>query len=120
MRHKWTPIASAIKIRFRREMRLFQRFVIETRIVTWDATNVVMEQRFVFSDGRHAGQTAAHALFKGGLYDRSAKRFVPIDRLMQEVGVEATAPDASLEVRAFLEADAALKEAARGAGPDIG
>lgn len=85
LRHRWTPVASAIKVRFRRELRLFQRFEIATRIVAWDATNVVMEQQFIVMDGPKAGQIAAQALFKGGLYDRAQGRFVPIGQLMAEV-----------------------------------
>ena len=42
MLHKWTPIASAITIRYRRELRPFQKFRLETRLINWDASNVVM------------------------------------------------------------------------------
>ncbi|MCB1520237.1 MAG: thioesterase family protein [Hyphomicrobiaceae bacterium] len=113
LRHRWTPVASAIKIRYRREIRAFERFELETRLVTWSDLTVVMEQRFVFKDGDKAGQLAAHALFKGGLYDRAARRFVPIDRLMAETGITAEAPPATSEVTAFLKADRALKDAVR-------
>ncbi len=113
LRHKWTPIASAVKIRFRRELRLFQRFEIATRIVAWDDTNVVLEQLFVITGGAKDGQVAAQALFKGGLYDRRAGQFVPIARLMHEVGVDVPSPAPSAEVAAFLEADDALKRAAQ-------
>lgn len=113
LRNKWTPVASAIKIRYRRELRLFQRFEIVTRIVAWDAANVVMEQNFIFLDGPNAGQIAAQALFKGGLYDRSERRFVPIARLMSEVGVVASSPMLTPEVDAFLKADDELKRAAQ-------
>ena len=113
LRHKWTPVASAIKIRFRRELRLFQRFEIATRIVAWDATNVVMEQQFIFTHGPKAGQIAAHALFKGGLYDRAQSRFVPIEQLMREVGVHAASPPVTRDVDAFLKADDELTRAAR-------
>ena len=111
LRHRWTPVASAIKIRFRREIRLFQRFEIASRIVAWDTTTVVMEQQFIFKDGAKAGQIAAQALFKGGLYDRAQGRFVPIARLMSEVGVDADSPALTPEIAAFLKADDELKRA---------
>ncbi len=119
LRHGWTPVASAIKIRFRREIKLWERFRIETRIVAWDQLSVVMEQVFVFDGGTRDGQIAAQALFKGGLYDRKAKKFVTIARLMAEVGVAAESPPLKPEIAAFLEADAALKSAAatRGYAP---
>lgn len=109
-RHGWTPIASAIKIRFRREMRLLDRFRVETRLVAWDRTFVVMEQVFYLDGGAQADTVAARALFKGGLYDRKARQFVPIARLMQEIGAEAESPPLTPEVAAFLAADAALKQ----------
>src|SRR5262245_34092258 len=56
LRQRWTPIASAITIRFRREIRLFQRFRIETRLVAWDSTFVVMEQNFILIGGPRQGQ----------------------------------------------------------------
>ncbi len=70
MRHRWTPIASAAVIRFRRELRLFDRYRLETRILAWDELAVVMEQVFLFAGGPRDGQVAARALFKGGIYDR--------------------------------------------------
>ncbi|MGQ0673923.1 MAG: thioesterase family protein [Hyphomicrobium sp.] len=110
-RHRWTPIASAVKVRFRREMRLFQRFRLETRLLAWVGDQVVMEQVFVLASGPRAGQVAAHALFKGGLYDRTTRKFVPISRLMEESGVTAENPPLSPEVEAFLKADEELKRA---------
>ena len=111
LRHKWTPIASAIKIRFRREIRPFQRFEIATRIVAWDETTVVMEQLFTFVGGTKDGQVAAQALFKGGLYDRANSMFVPISRLLRETGVNAQSPPQAPEVTAFLVAEDELKRA---------
>jgi acyl-CoA thioesterase FadM len=113
-RNRWTPIASAITIRFRRELRTFQKFRLETRLVSWDATLVVMEQTFLIDGGTRDGQIAAQALFKGGLYDRKARSFVPIARLMQSIGVSAVSPRPTPEVAAFLKADAELKQAGRG------
>lgn len=113
LRNKWTPIASAIAIRFRREMQPFQKFRLETRLLCWDETLVVMEQIFVMDGGLKHGQIAAHALFKGGLYDRASRKFVPIAQLMQAIGVEGESPLPSPEVEAFLHADQQLKQSAR-------
>ena len=113
-RQKWTPIASAITIRFRRELRPFQAFRLETRLVCWDATLVVMEQTFLIAGGPRDGQVAARALFKGGLYDRKARAFVPISRLMETIGVSAESPAPTPEVEAFLKADEELKQGGRG------
>ena len=114
IRQKWTPIASTVTIRFRRELRLFQKFQLETRLVTWDATQVVMEQTFLIEGGPRHGQVAARALFKGGIYDRKDKKFVEIARLMTLTGVSAASPPVSPEVEAFLRADEELKQGGRG------
>ena len=111
MQKKWTPIASSIAIRFKREVRLFGRFRMESRIVGWDKTHVVIEQTTFLETGRHRGQIASHALFKGGLYERHNKRFVPIDELMAAIGVQEPSPPLSVEVESFLAADRAMKAA---------
>lgn len=113
LHHKWTPIASAITIRFQRELRLFQKFRLDTKLLCWDANLVVMEQIFVFDGGSRDGQVAARALFKGGLYDRRERRFIEIAQLMALLGVSETSPPATAEVEAFLHADDQLKQAGR-------
>lgn len=110
-RNRWTPIGSAVVIRYRRELTLFQRFAIETRILSWAEASVIMEQVFVVLSGPFKGQVAARALFKGGIYSRSEKSFIDVPRLMREIGVDATSPPATAEAEAFLKADAALKMA---------
>ena len=119
-RHGWTPIASAIIIRYRRELRPFARFRLETRLVSWAEASVVMEQVFVLTSGPHAGQVAARALFKGGIYSRSDRTFIDTARLMAEIGVNAESPPHSPEIEVFLKADSALKVSAAGyaAGAD--
>lgn len=112
-RHKWTPIASAITIRFQRELRLFQRFRLETRLLCWDAGTVVMEQLFVIIGGPRDGQPAARALFKGGIYDRQERKFIEVSKMMTLIGISEASPPASPEVEAFLHADDRLKQAGR-------
>lgn len=112
-RYRWTPIANAILIRFRREMRLFQKIRLESRLVFWDENRVVIEQTFFFEGGAHDGHIAARALFKGGLYERSARTFVAISRLIKEVGVEAASPALTDEIGAFLNSDDQMRLAGR-------
>lgn len=111
-KRKWMPVLSAAKVRFRRELRLFQRYTLETRIVWWKTTHFVMEHRIVMASGANAGQIATIALMLGGLYERANRRFVPVEELMQAIGVSAEAPEASDEVEAFLAAEQAIKRAA--------
>jgi acyl-CoA thioesterase FadM len=112
LRHRWLPVVSAGQIRFRREMRLFQTFALETRILTWSEGQVVMEHRILSTSRDGSPVLNAIALVKAGLYDRGAKGFVPMARLLREIGLQAEAPGAAPEVTAFLHAEEALKRAA--------
>lgn len=109
LKHRWTPIASGIAIRFRRELRLFDSVQLETRLMTWSDVTVVMEQVLRFAAGPRKGQIASRALFKGGLYDRRTKAFVTIARLMHEIGVDVEPPPMTPDVEAFLKSDEAIR-----------
>ena len=83
----WVPVVSAGRIRFRREMKLFQPSVLETRILTWSGGHVVMEHRLL-SKARD-GSPVLNALVRAGLYDRRERRYVPMSRLLEEIGLRA-------------------------------
>ncbi len=59
------------------------------------------------------GKLRRGRLFKGGLYDRSAKAFVAVARLMETIGVSAESPAPSPEIEAFLKADAEMRHSGR-------
>ena len=111
----WTPILSASKVRFRRELRPFKAFRLETRILWWSATQLIMEQRLISDapDGDARGDVVhASALMLAGLYDRKQRQFVPVSHLFELAGQKhAVSPEASEEVSAFLAASDALKQA---------
>lgn len=106
--NKWAPIISTAAIRFRRELRPFEAFTIETRLVAWSDTTAVMEQTFISQRQR----VAARALVKAGFYDRRDRAYVTVKRLVEALGVapeEAQSPPLTPEVEAFLKADGALR-----------
>ena len=105
----WTPVLLGTVARFRRELRCFEAYRLETRICAWTDTRVVMEHSFVRRGGTRDGELAARGLVDVGLYDRKAKAFVPIDTLMNALGISATSPEPGPEVTAFLLADEALR-----------
>jgi acyl-CoA thioesterase FadM len=112
LKHGWVPVVNAGQIRFRREMRLLQSFDLETRILTWSESHVVMEHRLVSRDRDGRPVLNAIALVRAGLYDRKARGFVPLVRLLGEIGLKADPPAAAPEVQAFLDAEETLKKAA--------
>ena len=113
LRHGWTPVVSAGKIRFRRELRAFRAFTLETRIVAWAETWFVAEHRIIATARDGSEILAAIALLRAGLYDRRAKAFVSMERMFDEVGLTLTpSPAPTAEVEAFIAAEEALKRAA--------
>jgi acyl-CoA thioesterase FadM len=111
LKHGWMPVISAGKIRFRRELRLLKPFTLETRVLCWAETWLVIEHRLVSKDAKGQDITNAIALVRAGLYDRKAREFVPIQRMMDEMGVVAESPAPGPEVAAFLDAEDAMKRA---------
>ena len=112
LKHGWVPVVNAGQIRFRREIRLFQPFTLETRILTWSDGHVVMEHRLLSKARDGSPVLNAIALVRAGLYDRKERRFVPMGRLLSEIGLQAESPQAAPEVEAFLHAEETLKRAA--------
>jgi acyl-CoA thioesterase FadM len=107
----WTPILSASKVRFRRELKPFKAFRLESRILWWSTTQFIVEQRLL-SQAAEGDMAHASALMLVGLYDRQQRRFVPVQQLLALVGqADVVSPDASEEVGAFWAAHDALKQA---------
>lgn len=46
----WYPVLAAETIRFKRSLKLWQRFTIRTRVVGWDERSVYLEQLFISKD----------------------------------------------------------------------
>jgi acyl-CoA thioesterase FadM len=111
-RNGWAPMLGSAVIRYRREMRLLQRFTLETRIAAWSDTTAVMEQTFLIASGPQKGQMAARALVKAGFYDRKDRSFVTVKRLIAELGLpeqETESPALTAEIEAFLKAETLLR-----------
>jgi acyl-CoA thioesterase FadM len=64
VKHRWRPIVGTAAIRFRRELRLLQRFTLETRFSAWDEKWVYIEQRFLVGSRVHA-EAQLRGLFRG-------------------------------------------------------
>ncbi|MGE3247613.1 MAG: thioesterase family protein [Beijerinckiaceae bacterium] len=112
-RNGWMPILSAANVLFRRELRPFQKYVLETRILWWSQTHFVMEHRMLVpAKSGESPHLAARALMHGGIYQRKAKRFVPVEEIMQIMGVEAESPEPGPDVEAALAAIRIKREVA--------
>lgn len=103
------PMLSGSAIRYRRELRPFQAFTLESRIVCWRASAFVMEHRFVTRGKDGEAVTAAIALVRGGLYAKRERKFVPAARLMEMAGYTGPSPEIAPEIEAFLIVEDGLK-----------
>ncbi|WP_313399168.1 thioesterase family protein [Stenotrophomonas sp.] len=107
MRSKWAPIAGAGTIQFRRELKPFQRFTLETRMIGWVGGRILMEQRVLIGPEQ---TVATRALLITGMYDRRKRRFLTGEQVLQAVGIhDAPSPVLGPAAQALLAADAALK-----------
>jgi acyl-CoA thioesterase FadM len=111
LRNGWTPIVSAGKIRFRRELRLWRALTLKSRILCWSDSWAVIEHRIVSRRDTREEMINAMALVRVGLYDRKARAFVPMRRLMDEMGISEASPPPTPDVQAFLDAEEAMKQA---------
>jgi acyl-CoA thioesterase FadM len=99
------PMLSGSAIRYRREIRPFQGFTLESRIVCWRATAFVMEHRFMICGQDGEPVTAAIALVRGGLYSKQKRQFVPAARLMEMAGYTGPSPDIEPDIETFLQVE---------------
>lgn len=64
LRHRARPIVGDVWGKFRRELKLFERFEIHTRLLGWDDKWSFIEHRFV-KDERTVGVVIMRGLFRG-------------------------------------------------------
>jgi acyl-CoA thioesterase FadM len=108
-----TPLLGGTALTFRREIRLWQRFALVSRIVAWEDRRLVFEHRFLIRrPGEAAAETAVLQLAASGLYDSTARRFEPIERVFARLGAEIAAPEPDATVREFLDNQDRLRESA--------
>jgi acyl-CoA thioesterase FadM len=103
------PMLSGSAIRYRRELRPFQAFRLESCILCWRGTSFVMQHRFIAKGKDGQDQVAAIALVRGGLYDKKRRLFVGAERLAQAVGYMGESPEITPDIEAFLAIEEALR-----------
>jgi acyl-CoA thioesterase FadM len=110
---RWLPVLSGAQVHFRRELRLWQQYVLETKIVTWDGTWFTMEQRFLVTDPGGRESVAALAVLRGGFFEAAARRRVPVEEVLALTGVEGQPPLAPQHAVLSTNADISLRHACR-------
>lgn len=105
-RRRYYPVLAAIQMRYRRPLNLFQTFEIRSRIVTWDAKWVYLEQRIL-----RKGNLVTHALLKGAFVGSAGT--VPMAEMVGLLGYQGPPPALPEEFREWLKAEAGMAETSR-------
>lgn len=85
LRHKAVPIVGDVWGKFRRELRLFERFEIHTRMLGWDEKWLFVEHRFM-SKGRVVGVVIMRGVFRAG------RGPLPPIEIVRDLGVPEQSP----------------------------
>lgn len=80
-RRRWQAAASAVEIRFRRPLKLWQRYTLVTEIADWDPDWFLFEQRF-----ESAGKVCARALVQAQF--RHRRRRVGTAQVLEAAGAQ--------------------------------
>ena len=73
-RRRWYPVVAAESIRFRRSLRLWQRYTIDTRVIGWNDRAMYLEQVFAAN-----GETIAHAVIDARFLVRGGGKVTPAE-----------------------------------------
>ena len=85
IKRKWQPVVSGSTMRFKRAIKPFQKFSIETQALYWDEKGFYLEQRFV-SRGKTLALGVVKAVFVG------PDGIVAPDVICRMVGADETSP----------------------------
>ena len=89
-------VVAALSIRYRRSLKLFDRFTLKTRIIYWEAEALYIEQSFVASDGFITTVALGKLVAKG----------TSINALLKAVtGKEVTLPQPPSELLKWMESN---------------
>lgn len=108
-KRRWAPMMGGLQSVYVREIRLWRKFDVVSTVETWEDTQVIGRHRFELE----GGETAALVMTTAGVYDFSARRFVPIDEMVRELGHEIKPRPPSAEERIFMDSHAGLRKLAK-------
>ena len=95
----WGLTMAGVTVRYRRRVRMFDRFEIRSRCVGWDARFIYIEQ------GMWRGEECCnHALYRSAVTD--ANGIVAPARVMEAMGLDAASPPLPGWVDAWIAAEA--------------
>lgn len=96
--NKWGLTMAGASVRYRRRVRMFDRFEMRSRAIAWDARFIYLEQ----SMWRH-GECANHALYRSAV--TSSDGIVPPEKVIEALGLDMPSPPIPDWVQAWIDAD---------------
>lgn len=109
----WAPIVTFNAVLFRRELRLWQKFDLESRLIFWNDEIQIFEHAYRFVGGRFDGEFASVVLSAAAFYDRKNKAFIPAERLFTLLGKQAVSPPMTPRIERFIETYKSFREDAK-------
>ena len=99
-RRGWYPVVVAETIRFRRSLRLFQRFQVETTIIGWDEKAILVQHHF-----RRGEELVADAVVRLRFLKRKGGSVTSAE-LLRVLGIADLSPELPSWVAAWSEQNA--------------
>ena len=97
---KWGLTMAGSSVRYRRRLRMFQRFETRSRAVCWDDKFVYIEQSMWKTDGA----CASHVLYRAAVTDKNG--IVSPDRVLAAMGQSESSPETPDWIAAWIKAEA--------------
>jgi len=91
-------VVGALKIRFLKPLKPFQKFELKTRIIGWDSKWLYLEQWFE-AGGELCAKAHLQGLFKG------PERKVATKELLKATRIKGPSPKISAEVKKWMRAE---------------
>lgn len=96
--NRWGMTVAGSSVRYRRRVRMFDRFDMESRCTGWDARFLYVEQSMW-----RRGECTSHALLRLAVTDRAG--IVPTARVLEALGASPVSPDLPDWIAAWIIAD---------------
>ena len=90
--NRWTPVVGHLHMRYRRPFKLFQRYELHSRIISWDEKWVYIEQSFIYNNKIHAV-----GLVQGLI--RGKQGNIPSAQLLQLLGIDQQTPELTEDIK---------------------
>lgn len=113
IKNGWVPVVADLAIRYRRELKGWQKIRLDTRILGWDDTSAIFEHAIWIANGPRKDTLSAIVVVRAGLYDRKAKAYVTPKKLMALTGEQVDQPDLSALLQRSLDGLDAVREIGR-------